>query len=714
VADDRIEIELIIDEDGPLQAILDITGAVVDSADDMSEAITRNLSDAFEQVNVEVRESARTFRERFTDSARRAFRRLSTDGLRTARELGRNFTRQLARAFNPRNLLRSFNQIRRQVFTLRNAFVGAFAAIGAGALISQVTQLASAQQDAINQLNSALATAGTFSEQASQNFQDLASSLQRTSRFGDEVILQQAALARNFTRTNEEAERLVTVALDVSEATGITLDSAVRNLGRTLGGLTGELGEAVPIIRTLTQEQLRAGEAINLLSRRFGGAALAATRTFSGALAQLRNNFSDFLESIGQGISESPAVIAFFNTLSSFFANLGNDIRNSGSSFESFIRNVIDGIIVAGEITIDVFEQILTLPNRIQGTFLALRLEVLQFVESILSSIERLSGLGGGFARALGLGVGGEAIADLETIRSQISGTSGELESLANEAIQSEQAFDSLRQRLNEFQTAYGEALAEIETQGIGTAITNSTRQAAEEVPRDILELRRNIALLRVDAIEAIGEAFFNEGDEFDANESLFRDLGEASRAELQQVQQELQNLITSSQQAAMQLNQAFTQGVGNAISQGVQSAVTALQEGQNAFQAFGQAVLGVFGDLAIQLGQFFIVQGIAVEALNAISGTGAIAAGIALIALGTLLKSFSGGQGNIGGGSAVSPPLADLDPAGGGPAGPDDFQGRQTEVNVRVDGNLTDPEGAAIAIANLLREEGFQNSVLT
>ena len=84
-------------------------------------------------------------------------------------------------------------------------------------------------------------------------------------------------------------------------------------------------------------------------------------------------------------------------------------------------------------------------------------------------------------------------------------------------------------------------------------------------------------------------------------------------------------------------------------IAGGVQTVTNALLKGEDAFEAFGQFILGVFGDLAIQLGQFFIAQGIAINATKAIDGSGAIAAGAGLVALGTILKSFAGGSSDAG-----------------------------------------------------------------
>ena len=70
-------------------------------------------------------------------------------------------------------------------------------------------------------------------------------------------------------------------------ALAIDLQSAARNVGRTVGGFAGELGEVIPELKDLTTEALQAGEGIDLLAEKFSGRAAADAKTFSGRIAQL-------------------------------------------------------------------------------------------------------------------------------------------------------------------------------------------------------------------------------------------------------------------------------------------------------------------------------------------------------------------------------------------------------------------------------------------
>ena len=169
----------------------------------------------------------------------------------------------------------------------------AIAGVGSIAVFKSIG-LAREQEDAVNRLNGALRASGDFSTDASTELQNYASELQKVSTIGDEVALGQLALAKGFGASNEQAKQIVSAAADLSVALGIDLQAATRNVSKTLGGYAGELGEVIPELKNLTQEQLQAGAAIDLIAGKFQGLAQNETKSFSGAIAQAGNNFGDF------------------------------------------------------------------------------------------------------------------------------------------------------------------------------------------------------------------------------------------------------------------------------------------------------------------------------------------------------------------------------------------------------------------------------------
>ena len=150
----------------------------------------------------------------------------------------------------------------------------------------------------------------------------------------------------------------------------------------------------------------------------------------------------------------------------------------------------------------------------------------------------------------------------------------------------------------------------------------------------------------------------------------------------------------------------AFTK----AISGSIQTVIKSISAGQDAFKALGNFLFNIFGDLAIQLGEFFIAQGIAVEALKAVNGAAAIAAGAGLIALGSLLKSFGSGGGSesssSGGGTLGSTFQNDNNLAE-----PDNIERQtQSQINITVEGSLVQQEELGSFISKVISEGNEKN----
>jgi len=174
--------------------------------------------------------------------------------------------------------------------------IASAAYFGARGLISgiqNVTELAGRQEQAEKALQTALG-------RTSQALLDQASALQKVSTTGDEAIIEQQAFLASLKFTEDQIKEIIPVALDLSAATGISLESAVRNTAKTFSGLAGELGELVPQLRDLTQEEMKAGEAVTVLGNLFSGQALAQTDTYFGSIEQLRNEIGDLGEDIGE------------------------------------------------------------------------------------------------------------------------------------------------------------------------------------------------------------------------------------------------------------------------------------------------------------------------------------------------------------------------------------------------------------------------------
>tara|TARA_A100001201_G_scaffold138968_1_gene130452 strand:+ start:139 stop:1869 length:1731 start_codon:yes stop_codon:yes gene_type:complete len=211
------------------------------------------------------------------------------------------------------------------------AYFGAKGLIGA---FSSVIEASARQEQAEKALEVALG-------KTSKSLLDQASALQQMTTAGDEAIIEQQAFLASLKFTEDQIKTIIPVALDLSAATGISLESAVRNTSKTFSGLAGELGELVPQLRDLTQEEMKAGKAVEVLGDLFEGQAAKQSETLAGSLTQMSNAVGDAGEAIGSLLS--PIVISTANAIKTLAEGVGDVVER----FKNFGTEVEDVIITA-------------------------------------------------------------------------------------------------------------------------------------------------------------------------------------------------------------------------------------------------------------------------------------------------------------------------------------------------------------------------------
>ena len=177
------------------------------------------------------------------------------------------------------------NKLKGTLTSLQKSVVGlAGAYLSAAGLVKgiEATVTAYAQQQAAERkLRQSLGRTSTA-------LLEQASALQNLSLEGDEAIIMQQAFLASIGMTEEQIKRIIPVALDLSAATGMTLESAVRNTAKTFSGLAGELGELVPQIRGLSPEAMKAGQAVEVMGELFAGQASDAADTLQGKMKRVK------------------------------------------------------------------------------------------------------------------------------------------------------------------------------------------------------------------------------------------------------------------------------------------------------------------------------------------------------------------------------------------------------------------------------------------
>jgi hypothetical protein len=152
---------------------------------------------------------------------------------------------------------------------------------------------------------------------------------------------------------------------------------------------------------------------------------------------------------------------------------------------------------------------------------------------------------------------------------------------------------------------------------------------------------------------------------------------------------------------------QTFVMGIGGAFAEMGQ----ALAKGENSLAAFGKAMLGTLGDIAIQIGTFLFTAGLGYSFIPGFqAAAGSVPLGLALIAFGGFLKGLSGGGGATGAATTGGGGVASANEPGGfnaaQPLPTTEMMARpSTVVNFTVQGDILDSDSTQSRIVQLLND---------
>lgn len=177
---------------------------------------------------------------------------------------------------------------------------------------------------------------------------------------------------------------------------------------------------------------------------------------------------------------------------------------------------------------------------------------------------------------------------------------------------------------------------------------------------------------------------------------------------------------------ASLDVSGVINNTLQKTVVQGTQVMVNALIKGENAFEAFGKLAVGLIGDFLIQVGQMAVSVGIATlgvkAALQSLNPVVAIAAGAALIALGTAFRSLGSGASNasraatpsVPATSSSAPTSTSVPTSASEVVGDqDDFDPvgrvqRGAQININVQGDILDSDDTSLRLVQLLENASF------
>lgn len=586
------------------------------------------------------------------------------------------------------NFLGLSDEITSSIKGIGIAFAGVFAASKVVGYLKESAKAAIEAENANNALGSSLAQIGKYSASALDGFSKYASNLQATTGIEDDLIKQNAALLVSIGKlTGAGLERGTKAALDLSRALQIDTGTAFDLVSKAASGSTGALSRyGIKIDENIPKAQ-KWSEALKLIETRFGGLAETRLNTLEGSLTNLNNSFGEIKESIGGIFTNSVSLRAAINFVATSFFQLSDSIAGAVKG-----KDVLKDLL-------SVLVQIAAVVNN----FILAPLEL--FVRGLVFGFQTLKLA----LDTLVVGIVGFSKLLVEAVVIPIEGLVSGIGKLAS--VVDKDLGQSLQNSAKSFREFFTKPLEEelAKVSGIQENTFNSLAANADSVFS--FKLTDSVNTWLVGFKDAMEQAKQSTGEFKNAVTSIEQPLSSISGLFGAFVDGFKAKSLEFSVEAKKNFQEvgktAFTTlgtGIGGAFAKFGQ----ALANGEDAGKAFLDSMIGVFADIAIQLGTSFILQGIAYSLNPATPGMGGplIGAGAALATFGGVLKAISGGKSSTsqssvseGGGIAATPsPSTELTPTQNLTR-----QEPGTSVSVVIQGDVLDSDESGSRIVSLI-----------
>ena len=168
------------------------------------------------------------------------------------------------------------------------------------------------QLNAERALDTAINNSPYVTGTASKRLKDFASEMQKMSNMGDEELIPFMTQLIASGRTEAETMQIIKTASDMASSGAMTFDTAVTQLNATLNGNIGRLGQQNAELKGLTEEELKNGKAVEILSKKYKG----LTEATIDSKKQLKNAIGDLKESFGKVFEDA------INPMRRYFAEI--------------------------------------------------------------------------------------------------------------------------------------------------------------------------------------------------------------------------------------------------------------------------------------------------------------------------------------------------------------------------------------------------------
>lgn len=511
------------------------------------------------------------------------------------------------------------------------------------------------QAKAIAQVNAGLVSTGGTVGYTSKELQKMAADLQKNTLFGDEEILK-GATSQLLTFTNitgEQFQRTQKAALDLATRLDGDLKSASIQLGKALNDPVSNLSalsrsgiqfsdSQKKVIKELA-ESGRLMDAQNIildeLNKQYGGSAEAAAKADSG-LVQLKNTLGDVAESFGKIIQENmKPFIGKVKEVAEKINNLDTESKVKIIKFTVAIAAIGPAIIGVGVAIKGISLAIATLTSPITAiiaALAALSAGVAYVYENWNAIIERVSDIGWWKNAIINMV---QFFVEHNPFAHILDGYNFLVEKFGGTPIPS--PFDALSETLENLKTHTTEY--EHEFKGFSESIISAFNKVKDNVnfgsifgSSDTPSTPGTTSTSSPKEVTSLGRRRLQP----ETPTLNLPKVPEGTIPALDEVQSKYQAF---SEELANNIAPVITSGLSDIAGSFIENAASAAVSGKGLGSVF-KSVLISLADLAIRVGKIAIGVGFAIKgikkALESLNPVAALAAGVALIAVGSIAKT--------------------------------------------------------------------------
>lgn len=254
-------------------------------------------------------------------------------------------------------------------------------------------------QDVLAKLSATLSFVGeTNVPQAAKQFERLASSIEDMIGVDDKAVISLVSMAKASGLTNDQVKKLATTAANFSAGAGIGFEQAFMALQKTLKGSAIGIATFRPELKNLTDEQLRAGQAIDYIASQYDGFGKLMAGSFGVSLLRASDSVEDLQKSVGGLISDFipvqrtvEAATATIRDFAKFITMIPNDLGALSTAYQ-VVKFFAEGIISSFDMVFETISRSLLLVTEVVMTgFNALATGVLATVQRLSNSLAGIS-----------------------------------------------------------------------------------------------------------------------------------------------------------------------------------------------------------------------------------------------------------------------------------------------------------------------------------